>query len=558
MKRVLCALAVLLALVIGWLAWSSRAAVAPPVVTRSADSSTSTPRGEEEPVGSASGSSRAPLEPEAHAQPAANPADSAAGAIESAGILVRGTMRDEQGKPAEKSGLRWVESSGVEHFGVCTDGEYSIAGLRAGHYLVVFGGENYRREELPVDLAAAPEVQRYDFVVHPGMRFPIRIVDSNGVSLLPKEGDQEAMRAWILTVHATRREPTGTVECLSPYTNQNSECGMFLSSFLLEPRHEVLGAGVLGMLALSERPPLYVSLAFGSSVVASRRIEEVPKELVFTIEPELLRSRLAGVRVRLVGADHKTPAAGGSVMLQAQSSGTLSSKTDDDGRVEFLERTPGTYELWLMAKGCSMQSRRAVLVPGEVLDLGDVVLSEGPSLKVRFEFPGSERSRIVFDLVPSQPDNPLGSLDQQHGTLLSTGDKGESILPFPGPGQYDLRIATGGGPGTGAATHIGALPTRVLLGDTPPEVIVVRLEVTTTVTLNPPKDSRPGVRWLISTSDGRPVKLVRIEGTQPKLVELPRGRYSVVPISAEERSFDPSKRQHFEVGAEPSTVELLP
>ena len=64
------------------------------------------------------------------------------------------------------------------------------------------------------------------------------------------------------------------------------------------------------------------------------------------------------------------------------------------------------------------------------------------------------------------------------------------------------------------------------------------------------------MRWLITTADGRPAKLVRIEGSQPRLVELPRGSYSVLPVSTERGQLDPVEPQSFTVDAESSAVEL--
>ncbi|MBK7645600.1 MAG: carboxypeptidase regulatory-like domain-containing protein, partial [Planctomycetes bacterium] len=257
-----------------------------------------------------------------------------------------------------------------------------------GHYLVVLGGEAYRREELQVDLAATPQVQQRDFVVHAGMRFPIRVVDASGASPLGPPDSEATRRAWSLTVRATRSAPLETVNALSPSTNELSECGEFNARHLLEPGEANLGADALGLLTLSQPPPLFVSLAFGNRTVATQRIEELPKELVFTVDPEMLRSLLAGVRLRLVQADGRTPLVGGSLTLSTQNGAGGQVSSDADGRAEFLERIPGAYEIRLASKGRALQGRSVVLEPGQVLDLGDIAMREGSMQFVRFEYPG--------------------------------------------------------------------------------------------------------------------------------------------------------------------------
>jgi hypothetical protein len=346
------------------------------------------------------------------------------------------------------------------------------------------------------------------------------------------------------------------VNALSPSTNELSECGEFNSRFLLDPGEAQLGADALGMLTLSQPPPLFVSLAFGNRTVSTQRIEELPKELVFTIDPEMLRSLLAGVRLRLVQADGRTPFVGGSVTLSTQNGAGGQVSTDADGRAEFLERIPGAYEIRLAAKGRALQGRSVVLEPGQVLELGDIAMVEGSTQFVRFEYPGSLRPDVAFVVNPAEPGNPLGTLDMPYGSIWSSRTSNRAAIPFPGPGSYELRIVKVGGPMERETIHLGALPARFVLGETPGEDIVVRLEETSTIALIPPRNPPPGVRWLISAADGQPAKLVRIEGSQPTLVELPHGSYSVMPVSSEKGLLDPVEPQAFTVGAESSAVEL--
>lgn len=554
MKRLAIALALLVVLAVGWLAWSSKGTKARAVVARPPASSAPTQPEAESITSSAPEATRSGVRSESAPPPASNAPSSPP--LDSAEILVRGSVRDEQGQPAKSAYLRWVENSGTEHFVRCTDGAFAAPGLRPGHYLVVLGGEAYRREELQIDLSATPVIQSRDFVVHAGMRFPIRVVDASGASPLGPPDSDATRRAWSLTVRATRNAPPETVNALSPSTNEFSECGEFNSRYLLDPEEAPLGADALGLLTLSQPPPLFVSLAFGNRTVATRRIEELPKELVFTIDPERLRSLLAGVRLRLVETDGRTPFVGASVTLSTQNGAGGQVSSGADGRAEFLERISGAYEVRLAAKGRALQGRSVVLEPGQVLDLGDIAMIEGSMQFVRFEYPGSIRPDVAFVVNRVDPDHPLGTLDLPYGSIWSSRTCNRVAIPFPGPGTYELRIVLVGDARERDSIHLGALPTRFVLGETPGEDIVVRLEETSTVALIPPQDPPPGLRWLISSSRGQPAQLVRIEGSQPKLVELPRGSYSVMPVSSGKGELDPVEPQSFTVGTESSAVEL--
>jgi len=471
-------------------------------------------------------------------------------------ILVRGMLRDEQGKPAENAYLRWIRSGGEASLALGTHGAYSIAGLQPGHYTVELRGEDYRREAIDVEISAQPEIQTRDFVLHPGMRFPIRIVDGQGSTPLGPGHTDATRRTWSLTVRATKNQPASTVHALNAGSNQNSECGMFLPRQFLEAGHENLGLDVLGLLTLHEAPPLFVSLAFGSAVVATQRIDEMPKELVFVIDAQELRSMLGGVRLRLMHADGRTPLQEASVTLHSQSSVGGERRVDEDGRAEFSDRTPGAYDLWLRAKGLHMQSRSIDVRPGEMLDLGEIPLREGPEQYVRFEFPGSSRPEVAFVVQPAAPGNPLGTLDRPPGSVWSCRLANRVVIPFPGPGTFELRIVMVGSPSERDTIHLGALPQRIVFGEAPGEDVVVKLEETTTVALIPPRDPPPGVRWLISTSDARPAMLVCLESRQPKLVELPRGSYSIMPVSNDPGFLDLIEPQPFTVGSSTVAVEL--
>src|SRR5260221_9710673 len=153
MKSWALALAALLAVVIGWLAWRSKAADAPPVIAQAPAASTPGPRKEEVFHAPCSESSRASPAPAAKDPVVASPATQAPLPVESAAILLRGAVRDEQGNPVASAHLGWTDDRGLVTYSGVTDGSYSTAGLHPGHMLLEISGWGRRTEQFDLELA---------------------------------------------------------------------------------------------------------------------------------------------------------------------------------------------------------------------------------------------------------------------------------------------------------------------------------------------------------------------------------------------------------------------
>jgi hypothetical protein len=297
-----------------------------------------------------------------------------------------------------------------------------------------------------------------------------------------------------------------------------------------------------------------VSLVSGDAVVATRELAELPGELLFTLDPTELRSRLAGLRVRLLQPDGKTPVASGGVMLFADA--TLPGKVDSDGRVELLDKLPGRYELDISALGFGSRRMTVVLEPGKVLDLGEIVFVPGPKLCLRFELPDGRQTQVRFVVKLEHPGDPLATLGPYDNVMFGNGDKNPYELGCFDRGTYELRVVGLGDPQQRESSHLGARPMRVVVGEGAPAEYAVRIEPTTGLCLRPPRESSRVSYWLVSTADGLPCKSVRIEGRAPERIELVRGEYTIAPIDSDTKAL--GQPQRFSVGSSFFTLELQP
>ncbi|MBK7645598.1 MAG: hypothetical protein IPJ19_21630 [Planctomycetes bacterium] len=140
----------------------------------------------------------------------------------------------------------------------------------------------------------------------------IRIRSTDGTPLIGFDEDQQPLPGNLLRAYASRRAPGSRLDPNMLAWQATSDCGRFTGRWSLLRDRSDIGADCLGEVELFGPPPLCVSLVSGDAVVATRELTEVPGEILFTLDPNAIRAPLAGLRVRLLQSDSKTPAAHGS------------------------------------------------------------------------------------------------------------------------------------------------------------------------------------------------------------------------------------------------------
>jgi len=470
--------------------------------------------------------------------------------LDSAEILVRGSVRDERGELLPSCGLIWIDESGRRSYVSTQAGAYSLPGVHPGAYIVVLYGTDLRREGIDTTLAAEPAVQQRDFVAHAQPDIIVRLKGREAqLSNAGGAGVKSTVRLdQGLTVRASLRAPRAELRSMPSDGVEYSDCGMYFAR-TLQPPGAVLPADGIGRLRLDETPPLFVGLYCGNTLLESRKLEELPRELVFEIDPERILAQRTALRARLVRREDGAAIPSKLVMLDL-----LSKRTDAAGSAEYSNLIPGPHAFEILLEDGSTQKHMVVLPAGKRLDLGDVALRPLEKLSVHFELPAGERPEVNFMLKKDEPGDPLEALAL--GPLFQSQQEDPTRISYPGAGTFVLRVVSVSAANGKGSPPLSAFPLRATLGDAPGETLSVKLLPTTAVCLRPPRDSKHDSRWLIALENGEPFKLVRCRGREPTSVGLPQGSYTIARIDPLTEKIGTA--MPFLVGAGPSTVELKP
>jgi uncharacterized GH25 family protein len=239
---------------------------------------------------------------------------------------------------------------------------------------------------------------------------------------------------------------------------------------------------------------------------------------------ELTALRGAVIRVRVVAADGVMPLQ--SMVRLAQKMGSVSRRTDPQGRIEFAQEDPGAYQLEASTDTGRSESKELILEEGQVLDL---MLRVTPAAIVRGRLSGI----------------PAGELE-----TIKVGTTGFYVPYFTGPNDLsDMMRDEANRTGTtyimqglaGGAAVIGAgSPTRFVLkevkvperGEVTLDFDFANVQISGRVTRN--GRPVPGVRVYASPRASREITAFASTGAsgEYELCDLPPGEYMVVADDA--------------------------
>ena len=544
MRTTVAGVLIVLALLAAWFVRGSHGTPATPPQRDASTATTSPPAALQSEPGT-------PALPGSRGQPSSSASapitSPAAAAPEGADILVHGSLLDEHGQPVSTAWLSWIDGDGGIHEASSSAGSYSAAGLRPGTYVVQLLGVGWRQEQIDVVVASAPAAQRRDFVLHANPVLEVRVASPDGTELIGLDEQGKILAGNRLQVCAIA---AGTVRLSEGFELSRSR---FTNRWQDKERAAPTEPDFFGWLELYSPSPQQAALVLGTAIVATCDIRGGETGLRFIIDAAHLKSRYSGIRARFLQEDGKTPCEGAGIMLMG--GGTGQAQSDATGVAEIRDLLPGWYEVSVHASRCGRQLC-VTLPPGEVLDLGDLVLRPGPTFELRFEQAGDPTPQAFFVMRREDPLDPLATLGPNDYTLHGTSGKNPYEIKSFDPGRYLLRVVCVGDPRDRPARTIGARPIRVNLVEGVAGSAVVPLLQTTTVCFRPPHESDGLARWLVSTSDGLPCQRVRTEGRVPERIELVPGEYTIARIDPETNKL--GKAQSFTVGSDFQVVELAP
>jgi hypothetical protein len=436
-----------------------------------------------------------------------------------------GSIYDMTGKPVRSPWVQMKDELGEERRGKGDEaGSFSVPGLHPGSWWLYAGAKGYQTLVAVLDLDLAQPVLRRDFVLHLDGRSRVRIraQDLTGApwasSLEPAPGLSD------LTVVATR-------EPLDPLSPRRVALARRFGLGTFEALRGKRDDDALGVLTLSEPPPLFVSLVLGDAVIDTLPLEPDEDELLFVTPPQLFRDALASVRWRLVDAKS------GDVLSQAQCSVHAGFVVPcltpgEDGWFQLERLAPRT--IWIRSRLQSYASLdlEVALEPGRTTDLGSIPLEPETWIRGRVVGPDGEPASAMIQIRRTdQADRPVEGDVQwavSEGRLWINGlERAEYLLVAseqPSPLLAD-----------GAHAEPRGISRSIVVStlDGPVEDVVLQIEAPSLLVLLVEDPGCIGCGFRIVEPSGFALRDGRFHQQGPTHVRLPPGPYTLELLSPE-------------------------
>lgn len=290
------------------------------------------------------------------------------------GIILFGTVRDEDGEPVAAQGI-WLYDDRDEPIGRPVSesdrSSYVFVGLKPGPYRLHARLRGFAPLEKPVLLRPSPGRQRFDLIVRGALRIAVLAVTPDDEPLVPALRSAKLNVSDNLAAVATREHPGAAF----PISSLRSLSREGIGSFLWAQWGTEKDPAILGHLAVNEPPPFHVSLALRHAVLRTRLVREGTDRVRFVLSLDDVRKHLTTATVRVLDAQ-TGKAVPGRVSLDDSQTGRQGEPIGDDGSVTFNDQSPGRLELNVQSEGYERYMRHVNLEPGTTNDLGVIELSK--------------------------------------------------------------------------------------------------------------------------------------------------------------------------------------
>lgn len=466
------------------------------------------------------------------------PSSESSSPVADAPRIVHGLVTDPEGNPLRTTVvLRSTADVVTRWYGqVQHDGRYAVAGLPVGPLAVHVTHPGFRPYEESVDVS----VTRHDIVLEPALMIDVivRTPDGRAYRSLSREDLDLPLRPNFAVY--VSREPFVQLPLTNLRDAPRTELGEFKAGLYVDGRHIQPEGDAIGFLQMNAGPPFHVALLLRQTLLTSQAVTQPVESLTFVVDPAVIRSSLAQVRLRVVDRATGAPLTNGRVSLNDRQSGGGGERPDENGSVVLQGIVPGLLVLEPYFEGYASTRRYVRVHPGADLDLGTVALDRPAAIR-----------GVVKDEDGAPVDARIAYRDQRVMTSPQPVDVGMSART-DGAGKFEIQAA-GRGPQLLFVTPLSTSHARrtVVVDTTGGDVenVEIVLPLGTEVTFER-ADSSP-VLWQLQDEGGNVVLGILATARTAKVFLAP-GRYTV-------RTYDDEtviRSKAFRVEASPLTVEL--
>ncbi|MBL8900673.1 MAG: carboxypeptidase regulatory-like domain-containing protein [Planctomycetes bacterium] len=465
------------------------------------------------------------------------------------GIVLRGHVRDEHGKPIREASLGVGRDGNFELAKTSASGAFAVAFLSPGGAQLSAEASGYALLRREIEIGEEP-VQELELVLREVLRIAVFVRGPDGAVLdrrnLPWSRGGEPV------VVATR-EPWSTelpMAASAPLRRIGVSQWFSLQSFARQGLPQTLRdrPDALGELCLEAPPPLHAHLLSGTVRLASAMIVAGPSELEFRIDPEAIRAQRGRVHLRVLEAESGAPLAGAQIELQIGSQMGQTASSDEEGRAELDAVPPGLGTLGVSARQRESLRRSVRLAPGASLDMGDVLLTREVRITGRvLDAEGRAVAGAWVKAAPLEDRESAPLLDR-----LPTGvcdAAGQFTMPALGRRRYLLMARFGHGL---ADEFSGDFVVDASTGEVAP--LELRIAPTTIVALRRTREEPRDELLIVRRDDGAAVRSASLaEDHFPAALRLAPGSYELALCGPDGRA---RWSQQLVVGKERLEVEL--
>lgn len=446
------------------------------------------------------------------------------------GVLLTGTLRLRDGRPAEASVTLSLDKV-RKTASASADGSYAVVGLQPGEWQVALQGQSVVDAKATLILTDEA-VQRHDFELDASYAVAVRIVTADGQDAT--RALRRALPQWGDYSVAGQRDRFP--ERLAP-----TDYGVVFvgdAKWRGEMNPVDGAAGTLHLTSL----PAHVALLQRHLVLEQKLVQPGATQVEFVVDVEALKELAGSATVRVIDAVTGEPLGKARVSMHTSNRGGGGAPVDAEGRVVLEGLSPGLLRCEVNAAEHEAMSMTVQVKVGERLDLGDVRL--GPLVPFTGTLldadgkPGSAASVTWTDL--KWRTGPTAFVTNRSVRIEADGT---FSLWNTGRGQVAIT----------ARDQAGNVAVGVF--DNPsPDPVVLRMEVAGECLVHRPSDPTRAYTVTLFDAAQRPVAAQTLGPRQTSLaIKLPFGAYTFEVHDDQARSL---QRGSLTFSATPCTLEI--
>lgn len=417
------------------------------------------------------------------------PAGSSSIVVQGRVLVPDGGMAPTDARITFRLGRTWA--------GVTVLGErYAACGLRPGEWTVSATADGCFLPPTP-HVVGTQALQHFDLQLQRSQRVKVWLRTPDGASLEEAIGKSAGSGMYRLHVVVTAQPLTGDLPLTEHSGLGDLAGGRYTSKRDLnldkkpdEPDGEILIDG---------RPPVQAALLLRHLLLAQEPISAGQDAVTFTVDPAMVRGRMATVRARLLDGVTGQPMPEARAGLHSAQGGGIGNNADANGVVVMENVMPGLLTLQVGVKDRESITWLVRVPAGGTLDLGDLTLQPAVKLRGSVVDPDGKPSPASVRWTDLDAMTFPRELVQRYSTLAD-GD-GNFEIGSTGPHRY-LVMANQEG-------RLGMAIVDASRGE--PGPVQIRLAQPVTVALAVGGDALRGYVVTVRNAEGVPVAAVRIE-----------------------------------------------